>query len=290
MKKLTIALACVIGMMFFASCDPDALNQIMEQLPEVEFVSDTNYVSGFSGFWVGEELHFQLRVKPNESSQSPIASVHFAIHNLNGDAVKTYDPEITDPEGENFFDVTFVSDQPSVYTVTAVVKDQAGKENATEPFTIDYVEHIESVIGTYQGDVEITGHVKSDKPVLGNTIDEDYTTGKLRTEIVLGQLAEDNRVVATFEIDGRPVSLYCTKTENGLELDEFHFNRLITLVCPIYLNITVNADATIDENGKMTLDGTANGAGAVFGIPLVNVTANLTGTISGDLNEVPVAE
>lgn len=289
MKKLTIALACVIGMMFFASCDPDALNQIMEQLPEVEFVNDTNYISGSTSAWVGEEVHFQIRVEPNGSSQSPIASVHFAVHNaLNGNAVKTYDPEITNPNGENFIDVSFVTNEAAPYEVTVEVKDQAGKLNAAE-LTIDYVEHIVNVLGKYKGNVEIAGHVKTDKPILGNTIDEDYTTGKLLTEIVLGQLAEDNRAVATFEIDGRPVSLYCTKNGNELVFDEFKFNRLITLVCPIYLNITVNATATLDE-GKMTLTGTANGNGAAIGAQFVSITATLTGNINGELNEVPVAE
>ena len=46
MKKLTFALACIIGMMFFASCTQEQIDEVMAQKPTVEFMSDEGLTSG----------------------------------------------------------------------------------------------------------------------------------------------------------------------------------------------------------------------------------------------------
>ena len=285
MKKLSLALACIIGMMFFASCNPDAIDDLLKQKPTVEFVSGDDLVSDFSGFWVGTELHFQIMVAPNATSQSAIQSVHFAIHDLNGNAAYTDDPEITNPNGETVIDETFVSQVPSTYTVSALVKDAAGREN-TVVFTVDYVEPIQAVIGKFGGNVVIKGHVKADQTLGTYSLDDDFETEELYSEVVLGTI-EGDRVLATFEIDGRPVSLHCTQNDNTFTFDEFHFNRAIPVSnLGVRLDITVNATATL-EDGVFTLAGTSTGIGAITGISLLNATATLSnGTIDGVFNQI----
>lgn len=291
MKKLSLALACVIGMMFFASCDPNAINDILEQKPTVEFVSGDNLVSDFSGFWVNTELHFQFKLAPNATSKSPITSFHFAIHDMNGQLIMSDEDatKITNPDGETIIEEVFVKDVPSTYTVKVSVKDAAGKES-TAGFAVDYVLPIVSVLGTYQGNVVLAGHVKTDKAVAGYSLDDDYTTGNLPTTVVLGELGENNRVSATFEIDGRPVTLYCTKNDNTLNIDEFHFDRSVPVEgsnASVLLDIKIKNGTAVLSEGTMTLTGNVEGTGTVTGIQYLNVTATATGTINGELQEQP---
>ena len=289
MKKLFFAMACVIGMMFFASCNPDAINDMLKQKPTVEFVSGDNLVSSFDGFWVGTELHFQIEATPNATSKSPIASIHFAIHDLQGTTVVAKD--YTDFNGSEpvIIEETFSSNAPSTYVVSASIKDEAGKENFVE-ITVDYVEPIEAYIGTFEGMVTIEGDVKANQTLPGVNIDDHYTAENLFTTITLGTVSEENRVIATFEIDGRPVSLYCTRDEEtgNLTFDEFHFNRTILLVSNIGINLDLHVNATAEmTEGKLNLNGTAYGTGALYGISLVSASATLSnGTITGEFNEV----
>ena len=282
MKRFFFALACVIGLMTFASCTQEVIDDIMAQKPVVEFVTEEGMVSTNTSIYLGEELNFKVKVAPNSGSESQLAHFDFSITDLTGATVFNQNPEFTDPTTENFFEFTFTPEAASTYAVTATVTDQAGKANVAT-VVVDCVEPVLEGLGTFNGTIDIIGHVTTNE-VVGYTYDGDYNMEGLVTTLTLGTVDENNRVSATLEIDGTPVTLYGTMTEGTITFDEFHFNKTITITVDVTLDLVMNMTGVI-ENDVLTLSGTATGAGSTMVIVL-QVTADYNGTISGTLEKV----
>ena len=278
MKKLIFGL--IIGMMFFASCTQEALDDFLAQKPVVEFVSEEGFISGNTGVYVGEELNFKVKVAPNASSASELAHFDFSITDLDGTTVVNQDPEFTDPTGENFFTFSYTPSKASTYTVTATLTDKAGKVNIAT-IVIDYVEPIIAELGTYSGKMTINGHITSNE-VAGQVYDEDLDIEDIAFSVMLGAINEEGRVSATLEIDGTPVTLYGTKTGNTIVFDEFHFHKTITLLVDITLNLAMNVTGVMEDNDTMTLSGTASGSGKTQ-IAVAILEVDMTGNINGTL-------
>ena len=282
MKKLFFAMACVIGLMTFASCTQEQINEIMEQKPEVAFVSEEGFISGNTSVYVGTELNFKVRVAPNSGSESELAHFDFSITDLTGATVFNENPTFTDPNGENVFEFNFTPEVASTYAVTATITDKAGKANIAT-VVVDYVQPVVEGLGTFTGIININGHVATNE-VVGYTYNDDYNMENLETTITLGAVGEDNRISATLDIDGSPVTLYGTMENNTITFDEFHFNKTITITLDITLDLAMNITGVI-ENDVLTLSGTANGSGKTQ-VLLVVVEANYEGTVDGTLNKV----
>lgn len=287
MKKLFFGLACIIGMMFFASCTQEQIDDIMAQKPVVEFVSGEGLISGNTGVYVGEALNFKVRIAPNSGSEAELSHFNFAITDLNGNTVVDENPTILKPAEENFFEFAFTPDYASTFAVTATVTDVNNKANVVN-IVVDYVEPVVEGIGTFTGLININGHITTNE-VVGYTYDDDYNIDSLATTLTLGIAGEDNRVSATLEIDGTPVTLYGTMGEdNQITFDEFNFNKTITLgvalTTDITLHLTLNMTGVL-ENDVLTLSGPAAGEGKTM-ITIVEFKANFEGNIDGSLEKV----
>lgn len=284
MKKTFFALACVIGLMFFASCTQEQINEIMEQKPTVAFIAEAGFISSNTSAYVGDSLNFKFKVAPNSGSESELVSLTFVVVG-NGTELVNENIEIAEPTGENIYVRTVVPTVANTYAVTVTVKDAAGKMNAAA-VSVDYVEPTVAELGVYSGDLTLTGHVVTDQLILGQQLDQDIDTVTLPTVITMGSVGEDNRIRATFEIDGSPVSLYCTKDGNNLTFDPFQLNHTITVFTDINLALTVNATAVLNEE-EGTLDVTADATGTgTLTIPLMNPLIDFNGNIQGILNVV----
>ena len=283
MKKLFFGLACIIGMMFFASCTQEQIDDIMAQKPVVEFVSGEGLISGNTGVYVGEALNFKVRVAPNSGSEAELSHFNFAITDATGATVLDENPTILKPAEENFFEFTYVPDHASTYAVTATVTDANNKANVVN-IVVDYVEPVVEGIGTFSGLININGHVTTNE-VATYSYDSDYNIDSLATTLTLGHVAEDNRVSATLDIDGTPVTLYGTMGEgNQITFDEFHFSKTITITLDVTLDLTMNMTGVL-ENDVLTLSGNASGSGKTQVI-LIVVEANFEGNIDGSLEKV----
>ena len=285
MKKLFFALACVIGLMTFASCDPEAIDEMMEQKPDVEIMAEDGFISTNTSVYVGTELLFKVRVAPNSSSESPLTKLDFDITDPSLQSAFHQSPEITNPNGENVFTFSYTPERATLYAATATLKDEAGKIN-TVVVTIDYVEPVEVVLGEFRGTVDINGHVTAPQAILGQNLDEDVNLNDLDAKVLIGNTV-DGKTNLTIDIDGTPVTFQCTIDENGnLVFDEFHFYRTISVLTAINVNldITVNMNGTLIGD-ELTVHGQVSGSGRVD-IPLTNIVATFTGEINGTLNKV----
>ena len=277
MKKIFFAMACFIGLMFFASCTQEQINEIMEQKPVVSFVAEEGFISNNTSVFVGEEMNFKFKVAPNSGSQSELVSLTFNVATINATDFLNENIEITEPTVESVFTRTVAPTDANTYVVTVTVKDAAGKMNAAV-VTVDYVQPIAAEIGVFEGVMVIAGHVTTDS-ISNQHIDQDLDTLFLPTTITLGTLEENNRVAATFVIDGTPVTLYSTMEDNHITFDQFNFNRTVNVFVDFVLNIVMNTEADIVDD-TMTLTGNVTGTGTPT-LLFVQLHANMTGTVEG---------
>ena len=286
MKKFFFALACVIGLMTFASCTQDVIDDIMAQKPEVAFVAEDGYISSTTSVYEGTELKFKVRVAPNSSSEAELDHFDFSITNFKtGYTLLNENPVLTDPNGENIFEWSITPDTASTYVVTATVTDKAtpnAKVNAAE-ITVDYVKPVAAEMGVFTGNLEIQGHLTSNEIAGYEAYNMDTTLRDIPVTITLGALGDDNKVSATIDIEGTPVTLYGTLNPetNLITFEEFHFHKTINLYVDITLDLVMNMTGTL-ENDTMTLNGTAVGSGKTQ-ILLATLEVNLDGTIGGTL-------
>ena len=268
--------------MTFASCTQEVIDDIMAQKPVAEFVAGDGLISVNTSVYLGETLNFKVKVAPNSGSESELAHFDFSITNLTGATVFNENPEITNPTGENFFEFAYTPTAASTYAVTATVTDKAGKANVVT-VVVDCVEPVIEGLGTFAGAIDILGHVTTNE-VVGYTYDADYNMEQLATTLTLGVVDENNRVSATLEIDGTPVTLYGTQAEGTITFDEFHFNKTISITVDVTLDLVMNMTGVLADN-VLTLSGTATGTGSTM-VLVAQVTANYEGTVNGTLNKV----
>lgn len=283
MKKLFFGLVCFIGLMTFAGCTQEQIDEILEQKPTVEFVSGENFISGNTGVYIGTELNFKVKIAPNTGSESELDHLDFSITDLTGATVFNENPTITDPTGENYFEFTFTPEAASTYAVTATVTDKATKTNVAT-IVVDCVLPVVEGLGTFNGIINITGHVTTNE-VVGYTYDDDYDIEDMATTITLGAIDENNHVSGNIEIDGTPVTLYGTMEDGIITFDEFHFNKTITITVDVTLDLAMNIIGTLEDN-VLTLAGTAEGSGKTTPL-FITVEANYEGIIDGTLEKAP---
>lgn len=282
MKKLFFAMACVIGLLTFASCTQEVIDDIMAQKPTVQFVSGEDLIYGNTSVYVGTALNFEVKIAPNQSSNSELVHFDFSITDAAGNTVFNENPTIDYPYDENIFEFTFTPEVASTYAVTATVTDKAGKVNIITA-VVDYVEPVVEGLGTFTGLVNINGHVTTNE-VVGYTYNDDYNIEDLVTTLTLGTVGEDNRVSATLDIDGTPVTLYGTMVDGNITFDEFIFRKTISITVDVTIDLTMNMTGTLEDD-VLTLSGTAVGSGETT-VLFTKITANFDGTIEGSLEKV----
>ena len=283
MKKLAFALACIIGMMFFASCTQEQIDEILAQKPTVEFVSEEGYIHGNTSVYVGTELNFKVKVAPNSSSQSELAHFDFSITDLSGATVFNENPDIANPTGENFFEFSLTPTVATTFAVTATITDKAGKANVAA-ITVDYVQPVIEGMGSFHGIININGHVTTNE-LVGYTYDDDYTIEDLETTITLGTVDDNNHVSATLVIDDSPITLYGTMNGNNITFNEFHFFRTINISdIDVTIDLVMNVIGVL-ENDVLTLSGQAVGSGKTQ-ILIAWLEADFDGVIEGSLDKV----
>ena len=276
-------MACVIGLMTFASCSPEVIDDILAQKPTVEFVSEDGFTSTSTSFYVGESINFKVKVAPNSGSQSELDHFDFSITTKEGTVVFNENPEITNPAGENYFTFSFAPEAADNYTVTATVTDKAKKANVAA-IIIDYVQPVVEGIGTFDGMVNINGHITSNSVQNLPPYDEDYDITDIPLHLVLGTNVE-GKINATLEIDGTPVTLYATQDGENLIFDQFHFYKEIELTPQnVTLDLTMNMTGVLHDD-TLTLSGDCAGNGSTT-IIVVVFQVEMTGVIEGTLNKV----
>lgn len=287
MKRIAFALACIIGVMFFASCTQEQIDEIMAQKPVVEFMAEEGFISKNCEATIGDVLNFKVKIAPNKGSEASLNSFTFTIMDLNGSIVWEEEPEITNPDGETIFTESYTpGENPTTFTVTATVKDAYGKMNAAVVI-VDYVQPVEAELGVFKGTVNLNGTLESDT-VFHNL---PVRLNDLETTITLGSLGTDNKVSAAIVIDGTQVTRQGHLENNVITFDEFNLNNQTVSVpvgsfeYEIQLNLTINMTGTLD-NDVMTLDGVVTGTSNVNLFAFIS-HVTMEGSIAGELQKMP---
>ena len=280
MRKLSFALACIIGLMFFASCNPETFNELLEQKPSIEFVEADGNVQNNATVYAGTELLFQVKMEPNATSSSPLKTLTFTILDTNGNSLMDETTDLTSIEGNPIqIQKTYVPENATTLMVNAVVEDQAGKKNtAAMNITVIAPPSEEEFIGNFAGQVSIVCDVTSDNPQLDG---QQLNTGELPTEISLSCDA-DNNALASFTLDGTDIIISGKRNGNKFTFDQFQYTRTVNLVFDIDLNINITMTGVLEDD-ILTISGDANGTGsALFNM----VQANLQGQIEGQMERI----
>lgn len=278
MKKVTLSLLCIIGMMFFASCDPELISELFAQKPNIEFVEEEGYISSNCQVLFGEPLAFHIRVSPNDSTNAALKKLTFTIIDIDNGQQTLYEDVIQIEENQHEvldFYKTYTPQVAANLNISAIIEDSNNTKNVAD-LVIDYYKPgVE--IGKYEGNFRITGQLQSNNPTIDNT---PFDSGDIFTRITLDSIPGTNQLNATLDIDGTPVNIKCEKNGNNIAFAEFHFVQNYVLVTSIDLDFTVNMVATMsDDETSLALSGTTTAKGDIINVLTVDMTGDLTGEL-----------
>lgn len=284
MKKLTVLIACCLGVLFFASCDPEVIEDILAKKPTVEFVTEEHVTSAETyGINMNESLTLNVRIAPNEESGSGLNEFVFTIQktNENGEIVLEDRQAITEDKYDpHFFEETFQFTEAGNYYVTALVRDDAGAENVAVAY-VDVAAPIVEPLGNFTGNLKIAGTVTVNNPFTGSN-EIELTPMDAATTIQLGNTDENGMSEAILNIDGNQVTLQCKRDGDTFIFDTFHFTKPLDLtVFTVDFNIEITDMVGTLHDDMMTITAIAKGDGSYQQL----VTANLDGNMEGELEK-----
>lgn len=281
MKKLAFALACIIGLMFFASCDPE----LLEQKPEVQFVEGEGFYTHNIGVRLGTELKFKVRVAPNSGSESELKSVEFIITNANNERVFEEHPVIENPAAETDFVFSYTPNKLSAYTVTVNVADEAGKTNIAA-IVVGCFENVQAgEFGAFRGDMDLHGYVSSNEIAGHETYQhEEVEVNDVPVTVTLGEVDGDNIHIG-LDVEDSYVALWGKWENNTVTILNIDFYKAINLFVSVSVHFNTNITGVI-ENDVMTLSGTAEGNGTAQVVAAKLEVSFEEGSLEGELQKI----
>ena len=144
MKKLALALLCMVSVAFFASCDP----QIDNPEPSIAVIADEGFAQdGDTIDFIGDNVQvvFGFNVAANNETKKNLTSLVVTI-----DDTEWANKDLTGQSGFYYVDtVVYTMDRDIVGSsvITAVVTDEAGNTN-TATITLTFNEAAQPLLGT----------------------------------------------------------------------------------------------------------------------------------------------
>ena len=278
---------CVIGLMTFASCDPEVMEQMMEKKPEITIVEAEGYISHSIGVRLDEELSldFKVTVAPNSSSLKELTNVEFTVKDLDGSILFSDNGEIENPNDENTMVFSYEPEEAGTYVCTVTVTDADNKTNEVK-IAVMVSEPVESVYGTYSGTLDMNGYVTTNEIAGYEGYDhEEFEVKDVPVTITLGEIDEEGKILVGVDIEDTYLAIEGEMVDNTVSIDGILFYRYISLFVRVNVEFAVNIIGTIDE-GVMELSGSASGTGKAQVIATILEATFEDGTIEGTLEEV----
>ena len=277
MKKLATLFACLIGILFFASCEEQNFDDILSQKPSVAFLSGEDYCYENGNYYVGTELQFKIQATPNSHSEAALLGFNFSIddasnHNL-ADTSFSVDTDTV------LFISSFQFVEAGTYVVSATVTDTAGKINTAE-LLISIIDPTADEIAKYSGYVNIVGDIVYDSTTIQ---DQHVVQDSMPTTISLNHGSQENEVVAIVGIEGTPYPVSCVQEGNQISFDSFHITRTLP-GANLELDIVISMVGTLEDD-VLTIEGPVTGTGDL-NLFILAIHADMTGRIDGVLQKV----
>ena len=161
MKKLALALMCLVSVAFFASCDP----QIENPEPTIGFFVGEGYISNDAQIGTNEEFLIGVEAKSNIETNKLLKDFYFQVYT---DDTRLWDTLAQDiDQGTYSFFAGFSFQNPGIYTITASIKDADGytaectmklEVNATlEQTPINWVRKGANLVGETEAEMHNVG-------------------------------------------------------------------------------------------------------------------------------------
>lgn len=275
MRKSTLAIACFIGLMMFASCKKDPIAPTITVLQSEGYLAenaqvyaDEDVVIGFVA--TGEKL-VELETKVTKDG----TLVSRNIESIDNQASYTSYYRLS-------LSVT------GTVTITGTVTDAAGQTASVSFNVICNEKPNAKFIGHYEGEALATGFYDVNSSNF-DPIHEEFEDRAMVVSLDLAEGENMNEVIATCVIDDRTST--AKGTVNGDKVTFEAINDVITINYEINgftvqpkINMTYNVNGTL-TNGQLVLNGTFEGSGEVFVI-LFSGNLNMEGTVGGALNKI----
>lgn len=285
MKKFFFVMACVIGLMTITSCDPEIMQDLLQQKPEIELIEAEGYISHNIGVRLGTELNFMVTVAPNSGSLSELTDVDFSIKNSNGTVIWSESGDIEDPANENTLEFKYEPTEASTYTCTITVTDAANKSKEVKVIVV-CSEPVESVNGIYGGMIDLTGYVTTNEIAGHDTYNhEEVTVPGVPITLTLGEIDEEGNVLVGVDVEDSYVAVMGTMEENVLTVNGIYFYSAVGLFVSVNIEFNINIVGEIGE-GVMVLSGTAEGEGEAQVLTAKLEASFEEGTLEGTLEEI----
>ena len=285
MKKFFFVMACVIGLMTFASCDSDFMQDLLEQKPTIELVEADGYIWHNIGVRLGTELDFQVKVAPNSGSMMELTNVDFTVKDANGSVLYSESGDIEDPTNENIVEFSYEPTEASTYTCTFTVTDAAGKSKEVKTVVI-CSEPVANVNGIYNGTLNMTGYVTTNEIAGYDVYDhEEVSVTDVPVTLTLGEIDEEGNILVGVEVEDTYVAIMGTMEESTVTINGIYFFSAVNLFVRVNVEFNVNIVGVID-NGVMTLSGAAAGEGEAQVLTAKLEATFEDGTVEGTLEEV----
>lgn len=277
MKKLAVLFACIIGVLFFASCDETTMEDLLAQKPNIAFVDQEGYYHADCNEYVNTEMLFLIQASPNATSKSPLFIFNFTVTDINGYEIVNETEGV--PTDTLLITKSFITEKPGTYIVTATVIDTAEKANTAE-LHVTLIDPAAGQIGKYEGYVNISGEVIFDTLYPQQHLQQD----SIKTCIILSEGDTPDQINAIVEIEGEPYSVACHEHDGQLEMEEIHFTRTLPELNNMELNFIINMVGTWDGD-RLEIHGPVTGTGKMQ-IFIFTATATMEGQIDGLLEKV----
>lgn len=282
MKKSKYIVACLIGLIFLASCKKDPVAPTISVYVGEECVTENAHV------YSGDEVLVGFTCTGENLTKIDI------VFSQDGTVLASYSDDLNgqknDPVSSYICKHNFVIRTSGTVTVTGTVTDASG-QTASKSFNIHYDEKPNSkFVGDYEGNALFTGTMEASiaglDPMQEEVTDHEtpiilgITEGENINEVVITCRVNDQESTATGIVEGNKIIVELTDVPYTFDYDMNGFSISPTMT------MNLNLTATLVD-GQLNLDGTCNGDGEIH-IFLYNGTITIDGTIGGNLNKLPL--
>lgn len=269
MRKVTLAMTCLVALALLASCKKDVQ-------PTISIVGGSEYASQDTEIYSGDQIAVGFNVTGENLTQIAISVEQ------NGTVLYTHDEALAN-ESAYFYAKTFTIDAIGTVTISGTVTDAKGHTASTSFSIICNEKPNAKFVGHYEGDALITGSYDVDLSNM-DPIHEDIENQPFAAFANISAGDNPNEVIASIKINDQ------TNTVKGIvDGNKVVFEAINDTYNMTYQGFTVPIDMTYNitgtlNNGMLDLEGDCKGIGDI-NLVFITGTIKLEGVVGGSLNK-----
>ena len=273
MKKLSFALACFIGLLFFASCKKDeSTNNDPEEKPlTITPITDEGFVTG------GEEVLVLNSFKYGFVAQGTDLTLFTCTIESGGET--TTDENELDNATYKSYESTFLPSSPGEVKITGTIKNAKGETTSATIIINAVGAENDKFIGNYAGEIVINGTIEV--TIFGETQTQPLDEQKTDIEMKITAGNENDEVIANFEMEGQPANIKGKCKNNHVDFEPVSETIAYEgqqINCTFIMRGNLDGN-TLNVSGNINATGTLTDPQIPMPVPFV-VKANMSGPLA----------